>query len=267
MTFLSIIITTYNRKELVIHTINSALDFSEHNSDRVEIIVVDDASTDFTYEQLNEIYQKELAASDIRLFRSEENLGVTGAKNLGAMQAGGEWLLFIDSDDLLIPEVAKEMLKLLQKYNKYPIIFFRCVELENGDLIGKYYQKPYELSLKDFLNFGTPGECLPVVKLSNFKLFFYYQALKGCEGLTCAEIIKQFGPAMVETLVARRYRTENDDRLSSVKGVLSRACFIAKYHSLILVKFYKELFVISILKTMAKAFCYWLYCFIYKAKH
>lgn len=267
MVFLSIIIPTYNRKELVIQTINSALDFVGHADCKTEIIVIDDASTDFTYEHLKKIYNKELTAGDIRLFRSEENLGVTGAKNLGAMQAGGEWLLFIDSDDLLIPEAAENLINILQRHNDHPIIFFRCKGLETGYLIGPHFRNPYELTLKEFLNKGTPGECLPVVKSSNFNRFFYNAKLRGCEGLTYAHMINEFGAARVETLITREYRSDNDDRLSSGKGIINRACCLAKYYTLILSNYYNKLYITTIIKTSLKAICYLFICIIFKVKH
>jgi len=267
MIFLSIITPTYNRKELVIQTINSTIDFVKHTDCETEIIVVDDASTDFTYEYLKKIYNKELTAGDIRLFRSEKNLGVTGAKNLGAKQAGGEWLLFMDSDDLLIPDVAEDLINILHKYKDSPIIFFRCKGLETGYLIGPHFRDPYELTLKEFLNKGTPGECLPVVKSSSFSQFFYNTKLRGCEGLTYAQMINEFGAARVETLIARKYRRDNDDRLSSGKGLISRSCCLAKYHALILSNYYNKLYITTIIKTSLKAIFYLFMCIIFKVKH
>ena len=120
-------------------------------------------------------------------------------------------------------------------------IFFRCKGLETGYLIGPHFRNPYELTLKEFLNKGTPGECLPVVKSSNFNRFFYNAKLRGCEGLTYAHMINEFGAARVETLITREYRRDNDDRLSSGKGIIDRACCLAKYYALILSNYYNKL--------------------------
>lgn len=260
--FLSIITPTYNREELILHTIDAALEFVGKTTYSVEIIVIDDASIDGTYDILQDRYRQELMTGEVKLIRNEKNLGVTGAKNLGASHADGEWLLFLDSDDLIIPEITKDILKTLQRNDHYCIIFFRSEELETGRLIGPYHQNPYELTLKDFLNNGTPGECLPVIKSSCFAQVPYYPELRGCEGLTYAHIIQKTGPARVETLVARRYRTQNDDRLSSKKGLIRRACHIEKYYRYILTDFYKYLSITMMAKIALKVIYYWLRCLI-----
>ncbi|MBL7204400.1 MAG: glycosyltransferase family 2 protein [Desulfobacteraceae bacterium] len=262
---LSLIIPTYNRRELVLQAIDSALQFAANVKGATEIIVVDDASTDATYEQLRRVYQKELLSGLIRLIRSGKNMGVTGAKNLGAANAGGEWLLFIDSDDLLIPDTVHDLVKIINIHNTYPFILFRCVDLRTGELIGPPVKEPYDLTLRDFLNNGAPGECLPVVKASVFAQNPYRADLRGCEGLTYAGIIQRFGPARVETLVARRYRTDNEDRLSSGEGLFKRACYISKYYRLILKNYFWQLYFITTIKTTLKLIYFWIHC-IFKKK-
>ena len=94
MTDLSIIIPAYNAAETLDATIRSALAIKPSAS---EVIVVDDGSMDET---------PAICASfgeDIQC-RRVENGGVSRARNLGAEIASGEWLLFLDSDDLLIIE-------------------------------------------------------------------------------------------------------------------------------------------------------------------
>ncbi len=259
MTTLSIIITTYNRKKLVCDALTSALQFAKQFLYQAEIIVVDDASGDGTFEFLRDRYQKEISSGLMKLIRTEKNLGATGAKNLGASDAKGEWLLFADSDDMLIPETAYEVSETLKTHGNYPIIFFRCETMESGELIGPYYKTACNLTLKDFLNVGTPGECLPIVRSCAFARFPYVPELRGCEGLSYAQIIQKFGPARVENRVVRRYRTENEDRLCFSKGIRRRASCMAAYHRLMLTQFYKELSAITIIKTIVKMIGYRLY--------
>lgn len=262
MVFLSIITPTYNRRGLVIQTIDSALQFAELATCGVEIIVVDDASTDATSNLLEDRYRQQLISGEVKLILNERNLGATGSKNVGACHAQGEWLLFLDSDDLIIPEITHDMLKILQRHDRYCIIFFRSEELETGQLIGPHHECPYELSLKDFLNIGTPGECLPVVRSADFAQFLYYPELRGCEGLTYAHMIKKLGTARVETLVARKYRTENRDRLSIGRGLTSRACYIKKYLCFLLADFHKNLGIGTIARMTVKLIYYWVHCLI-----
>lgn len=91
---LSIIIPAYNAEEFIEATIQSALNIANSGS---EVIVVDDGSTDQTPSICTSFGDK------IR-YRHVENGGVSRARNIGASMASGEWLLFLDADDLLVPE-------------------------------------------------------------------------------------------------------------------------------------------------------------------
>jgi len=91
-----IIIPVYNRQALVRDAIESALAASKDVP--VEIIVVDDASTDGTWDFLR-------AYNDprIRCFRMEANGGQSAARNRGLDFARGTYIKFLDSDDILVP--------------------------------------------------------------------------------------------------------------------------------------------------------------------
>jgi len=90
----SIIVTTYNIELFVREAVESALE-----SDAEEVVVVDDGSTDGTVSILREI-----AASDQRVrVLQQKNRGSSSARNAGAREARGKYILFLDGDDRLIP--------------------------------------------------------------------------------------------------------------------------------------------------------------------
>src|SRR5215510_5300388 len=92
---LSIIIPTHNRAALMARAVRSA--FALHYpSDRYEIIVVDNASTDNTPEMLESL-QNEAAGNVLRYVR-EDRLGLHNARHAGARAAEGKLLLFTDDD-------------------------------------------------------------------------------------------------------------------------------------------------------------------------
>lgn len=93
----SVIIAAYNCAPYLSAAIESALGQSETD---LEIVVVDDASTDGT-PQVAERY----ATSDkVRLFRNESNQGVGFSRNRGIREAQGEWIVQLDADDWLAPD-------------------------------------------------------------------------------------------------------------------------------------------------------------------
>jgi len=89
-TTFSVIIPSYNRRALIAATLDSVL---AANSEEVEVIVVDDGSTDGTIELL-------VAYGDRIRVLQQENAGAGAARNRGARNATGEYLAFLDSDDL-----------------------------------------------------------------------------------------------------------------------------------------------------------------------
>lgn len=92
---LSVVIPTWNRAQLVRDAINSALNQREGE---VEVIVVDDGSTDATIDLL----EKEFGPR-IRLLRLQPRRGPGAARNAGAKIARGELVAFLDSDDIWLP--------------------------------------------------------------------------------------------------------------------------------------------------------------------
>jgi glycosyltransferase involved in cell wall biosynthesis len=103
----SVIIPTYNRAATVQKAIESVL--AQTVTD-LEVIVVDDGSLDDTGTILGRIY-----ANRIRYF-AQVNQGVSAARNKGIAKARGEWVAFLDSDDLWVREKLEWQLKALKRF-------------------------------------------------------------------------------------------------------------------------------------------------------
>jgi glycosyltransferase involved in cell wall biosynthesis len=97
----SVIIPTYNRAAMVKEAAAAVLAQTYRD---FELLVVDDGSTDGTREALAAF------AGEIRVLPSPSRRGVSAARNLGIAATQGEWLAFLDSDDLWLPEkLARQM--------------------------------------------------------------------------------------------------------------------------------------------------------------
>ena len=105
---LSVVIPTWNRARLVCEAVESAL--SQRNG-QVEVIVVDDGSTDDTAKTLTRNF-----GSRIHLLRQPSRRGVGAARNAGIRLANGELVAFLDSDDLWLPGKLDAELRLLEQF-------------------------------------------------------------------------------------------------------------------------------------------------------
>lgn len=111
--FLSIVIPTYNRADLIEGTIRSLL--NQSNSD-FEIIVIDDGSTDNTGEVVNKIASSKISFHKIK--NSERGF----ARNFGAKIAKGNYVNFFDSDDIALENHVETAHQMIVKYDN-PEIF------------------------------------------------------------------------------------------------------------------------------------------------
>jgi glycosyltransferase involved in cell wall biosynthesis len=105
---LSVVIPTWNRAHLVCEAIDSAL--NQRPGD-VEVIVVDDASSDNTTEVLTTVY-----GDAIRVLRLTERAGAGAARNAGVALARGELVAFLDSDDVWLPGKLDAELRLFERF-------------------------------------------------------------------------------------------------------------------------------------------------------
>jgi glycosyltransferase involved in cell wall biosynthesis len=97
---ISIIIPTFNRKELL-HEALSRLFAGNYKN--FECVIVDDASTDGTFLAVDD-WQREYGIDRITYLRQKSNQGAQIARNRGIEESKGNYLLFMDSDDVLCPE-------------------------------------------------------------------------------------------------------------------------------------------------------------------
>lgn len=103
----SIIIPAYNREQRLIHTVRSA--FNQKSPDfNLELVIVDDLSTDDTWGAIQRL------GKDIISIRHSVNLGPNAARTTGFRHSSGDYVTFLDSDDLLAPGSIERHLAVLE---------------------------------------------------------------------------------------------------------------------------------------------------------
>lgn len=106
MSIVSVIIPAHNAEKTILATLKS---LQRQTFCDFELIVIDDGSTDRTVELVNTLQD-----SRLKVF-SYQNGGVSAARNRGIRQASGDFISFIDADDLWVPDKLQLQLEALQK--------------------------------------------------------------------------------------------------------------------------------------------------------
>jgi len=132
---ISIIIPTYNNSNQLIRAVLNVL---SQNVDDIEIIIIDDASTDDT-----ELKIKEMRNSKIKYFKQPKNMGVTSSRIRGIKKSSGEYIGFLDHDDLWLNNKLEKQLKLMIQKN----LDFVMSDYIINDMVDNLQ---YEKSLKAF---------------------------------------------------------------------------------------------------------------------
>lgn len=116
---LSLVIVSYNTKDVTVNCINSIVKSLSNSHITYEIVVVDNASTDGSVKMLKRYM---LHATCLRLIESKENLGFGKGNNLGVKHAAGEYVLFLNSDILVLDRAIEKLLEYYKSQNSYKFI-------------------------------------------------------------------------------------------------------------------------------------------------
>jgi len=117
----SIVIPTHNRKDKLIRLIDSILQ-SYYPKDKLEIIVVDDASTDGTYEEITERYKNLLDKRILKIIRTDKEILVAKARNLGIKNSKGEYIFLIDDDNIVDEDTIGLLVKFMKEHPEVGVV-------------------------------------------------------------------------------------------------------------------------------------------------
>lgn len=122
----SMVIPCYNKKNYIVDMLESVLKQKWNN---IEVIVVNDGSTDGTFDVIEAYVPKFLSRGFEVVLINQQNLGVASAVKCGLMRVTGEYVCFPDCDDLLHCEYVSAMVDVLEKYSEIDIVV--CDNMRN----------------------------------------------------------------------------------------------------------------------------------------
>ena len=161
----SIITPVYNAEKLIEETIKSVLNQTYKNW---EMILVNDCSVDKSEQIIKKYSPKDARIKYIKL---TTNLGAAKSRNIGIEKARGQYIAFLDSDDLWKPNKLERQIKFMKE--KDIAFSFTAYEVikEDGTLINRVINAPKKLSYYKYLKNTIIG-CLTVIidreKTGNF---------------------------------------------------------------------------------------------------
>jgi len=150
MARVSVVISSYNRRHLLAVALRSAL---QQRQVDLEVIVVDNGSTDGTQDDLAGCRDPRL-----RVIRNEVSLGSVGGRNTGLAVAGGDWVGFLDDDDLWSPDKLHAQLEAADVAGR-DWVYTGCVHIDGQNQIisGRPPLPPHQVMKELPFRFVIPG--------------------------------------------------------------------------------------------------------------
>lgn len=147
----SIIMPSWNTEKFIGESIESVLRQTYKNW---ELIIVDDCSTDNTDKVVHSFKDPR-----IRYFHNKKNSGAAITRNHALQKAKGEWVAFLDSDDLWMPEKLELQLRFMQEHG-YVFSYHEYEKIDEDDKpLNIYVSGPKVVDRRKMYNYGYPG-CL-----------------------------------------------------------------------------------------------------------
>lgn len=145
---LSIIIVSYNTKELTLRCISSI--FKNHKSEleegKFEIIVVDNNSSDGSVKEIQGLkFKAQRYAPVLKIVKNSKNLGFAKGCNIGAREARGKYILFLNSDTELLDRGIKDMISYMQTSRKCKVTGGKLIQADGSTELsaGRFYNLFY----------------------------------------------------------------------------------------------------------------------------
>ncbi|QVL44152.1 MAG: glycosyltransferase family 2 protein [Alcanivorax sp.] len=194
---ISVIVPLYNKGRYVVRALRSVL--AQRTTD-FEIIVIDDGSTDAGPKKA-----KAISDARIKLF-SQENQGVAAARNTGVLLASGQWIAFLDADDLWGPDHLLELRRLISRFPDAGLVGASSREVvEGGDI--EFLEKSSPGSLRRINYFEEAAVKIDILHTSSIAISRpVFDSLGGFSGYRYGEDLEFWARVALEYPVAKSDR-------------------------------------------------------------
>ena len=218
----SIIMPAYNAEKTIEASITSVISQTYHDW---ELIVIDDYSKDSTAKLVSEFVKLD---SRIFLYTNENNLGVAQTRNEGVKRANGQWIAFLDSDDIWHKEKLHKQLQLMQTTGAAISYTSTAYMNHEGVPFGYVLQAKQRLYYNDLLKQNLMSCSSVMVKRDVIPFFVngdvhedYVAWLNILQNEKCAYGLKE--PLLTYRLA---YSSRSGNRLRSAKMIYNAYCHV-----------------------------------------
>ena len=158
----SIIMPSWNTERFIAESIQSVINQTYTNW---ELLIVDDCSTDNTDEIVASFHDER-----IKYYHNEKNSGAALTRNKAMREAKGEWIAFLDSDDLWTPEKLEHQINFMKK-NGYPLSFTEYEKIdEESNPLNIYVSGPEIVTKRKMYNYDYIGQLTMMYSAKEFGL-------------------------------------------------------------------------------------------------
>ena len=159
----SIIMPSWNTAKYIAKSIQCVIDQTYENW---ELIIVDDCSTDNT----DEVVTPFLSDRRIKLFHNEKNSGAALSRNRALREAKGEWIAFLDSDDLWMPEKLEKQVMFMQEHD-YVLSYTEYEKIDEEDMsLNIYVSGPDIVNKRKMYRYDYIGQLTMMYSAKHFGL-------------------------------------------------------------------------------------------------
>lgn len=238
----SIITPTYNSAKYIAETIQSVQSQTYTNW---EMLIVDDCSSDDTVLIVEDFIKED---SRIKIFKLDINSGSGVARNLGITKAEGDYIAFLDADDLWKPQKLKIQIEFMIKH-KLPFVFsyYQFID-EDGKVLNEKVEAPIKLSYRQLFFCNYVGNLTGIYDVKFFGKIPIHSIRKRQDWMMWLSILKVIKWTMPVPEVLAYYRLRNNS-ISASKFAL------IKYNYQVYRSFHK-------LNIISSLFCMMVFLFV-----